>query len=133
MIYVVNSFSLNMVSQFYHEDRSCLVRVSQVDIDMVKLFLKGKVKNAIGHADTDLLVRKLLEDVGYDLPPGERMTITDATWLVVAQYSGPRLPEGTTSLPEGAALSWLIVRIDPPDRMFDMYVSAITKSSSRYF
>jgi hypothetical protein len=30
---------------------------------------------------------------------------------VVAQYVGPRLPEGATALPEGANFSWFLVRV----------------------
>jgi hypothetical protein len=31
--------------------------------------------------------------------------------VLVGQYSGPRLPEGTTTLPEGATIKWLVVTV----------------------
>lgn len=37
------------------------------------------------------------------LEPGEKM--------IVAQYSGPRLPEGTTALPEGAKIEFILVEV----------------------
>lgn len=33
--------------------------------------------------------------------------------VVVGQYRGPRLPEGATSLPEGATIEWLHVEVGP--------------------
>lgn len=37
----------------------------------------------------------------YTLVPGEK--------LLVAQYKGPRLPEGATKLPEGATIEFYLV------------------------
>jgi hypothetical protein len=30
----------------------------------------------------------------------------------VGQYTGPRLPEGSKTLPEGASVEWLFVTVD---------------------
>lgn len=115
-MYISNSFSINMLQgditlhfeqisigkvyrlmeQLYHQDGECLV-------------------NAIGHADIDAIVRDELAGVILDVPPGRRMDVvfapdTDTTHrMLVAQYRGPRLPEGTTSLPGGATIEWWLV------------------------
>ena len=65
--------------------------------------------SAIGHADTAKVVGGL---IGVDLSanranvflkPGEKM--------VVAQYIGPRLPEGATQLPDGARIEFRLVKV----------------------
>ena len=39
----------------------------------------------------------------------ESVKLSPAQILMVGQYSGPRLPEGATSLPEGATIEWWLV------------------------
>lgn len=59
--------------------------------------------SAVGHADTAALFGKLLSAevaVNRETVRGFR---GDA---LVGQYQGPRLPEGTTVLPEGASIQW---------------------------
>lgn len=65
----------------------------------------GEVLSAVGHADTAALIAGL---VGAPCPaarisvpalaPGDRH--------MLALYQGPRLPEGATTLPEGASLAF---------------------------
>lgn len=68
------------------------------------------LESVIGHADTARIVSDIL---GVELPanratvklqPGEKM--------IVAQYSGPRLPEGATTLPEGAKIEFVLVEVN---------------------
>ena len=60
--------------------------------------------SVIGHADTAAVVggilgREILVNrTTYTVEPGDT--------LYVAQYSGPRLPEGATTLPEGAMVKF---------------------------
>ncbi len=107
-IILVNSFSLNML-----EDLACTIDISAPFKGLLCLdsFYNGglcTLVNAIGHASTDALVRGIADLDGVTLPKGERMTVKlDGTELVlVAQYSGPRLEEGTTVLPEGAKVEF---------------------------
>ena len=48
--------------------------------------------------------------------PCNRATVAlkEGDVALVGQYSGPRLPEGATSLPEGAAIKWLVVGVNAP-------------------
>jgi len=63
------------------------------------------VKQAVGHDQTAKLANKQLGQnvveysrVSVQLEPGDD--------LVLCQYIGPRLPEGTTELPSGAEIRW---------------------------
>jgi hypothetical protein len=70
------------------------------------------ITSAIGHADTAELVSGL---VGFEIPmnrtsvPPFEKGRTD----YLALYQGPRLPEGSTTLPEGATVSFY--RLDVMD------------------
>ena len=81
------------------------VRFAEITRDeAVKRFATG-VESAVGHTDTAALFSALLgmevpvNRVSLSLPPGEE--------IIIGQYTGPRLPEGATTLPEGAAVRWL--------------------------
>ncbi len=73
--------------------------------------------SGVGHADTAALFSTLL---GVDIPCN-RISIAvpervygqeqEAWTAIVGQYSGPRLPEGATTLPEGATIRWVKVFI----------------------
>lgn len=101
-VLVGNAFSLNMISGGGN------FSVQELDLGDVKSLLDTRTpKSCIGHADTAAVVSGL---VGKTLP-AERSTVklTKGDDLLVAQYSGPRLEEGTTTLPEGATIKWLMV------------------------
>ena len=72
--------------------------------------------NAIGHPTTDAIVADYFCKDALAVECGCRMNVqfpapgVDA--LIVAQYRGPRLPEGATELPPGAKLEfWLVKEI----------------------
>ena len=74
---------------------------------------KGNVKvvSAIGHADTARIVSGLL---GVEMPANRiAVKITGMEILVVAHYSGERLPEGATTQPEGAKVEFFEVSLAP--------------------
>ena len=100
-MYISNAFSLSMIAPRAHID------VSPLTAEEVAVL---PLESAIGHADTAKVVGGL---IGVDLSanranvflkPGEKM--------VVAQYIGPRLPEGATQLPEGARIEFRLVEIE---------------------
>lgn len=65
------------------------------------------VRSVVGHADTAAVFSTLLgREVGFNR---ESVKLSPDQILLVGQYSGPRLPEGATSLPEGAAIEWWLV------------------------
>ena len=102
---LVNGFSLNMLGQ------AGLAYGTQIQVvPLAPETVRGlPLKSCIGHADTAAIVASIL---GRDIRPN-RATISLAPGesIVVAQYFGPRLPEGTTVLPEGAAIEFALVSI----------------------
>jgi hypothetical protein len=70
----------------------------------------GGIQSAVGHADTAKVFSSVL---GTDVPMA-RVTVSleAGDRILVGQYSGPRLPEGATSLPQGASLKWAVVTIE---------------------
>jgi len=66
------------------------------------------VVSAIGHADTARLVGAQL---GVELAADRRSVQLGDEYTLVAQYIGPRLPEGATELPSGARIEFFAVRL----------------------
>lgn len=97
MIYVCNSFSLGMVPRQY------LTRVRIQPLKQPPVLGGVEFVSAVGHADTALLLGVPAARITVCLHPGDV--------AYVAQYVGPRLPEGTTELPAGARFEWSAVTI----------------------
>ncbi len=79
-------------------------------------------ESAIGHADTANVISGLLGRscpcVRITVPP-----VKEGETFFVAAYQGPRLPEGSTTLPEGASISFYRVECHPVnviDRMWKL-------------
>jgi hypothetical protein len=67
-----------------------------------------QLESAIGHADTARIVSGML---GVELPAnGQSVKLARGEKMIVAQYTGPRLPEGATALPAGAEIEFVLVR-----------------------
>ena len=68
--------------------------------------------SAVGHADTAAVFSSVL---GVEIPCNRAtVALKEGDVALVGQYSGPRLPEGAVSLPEGAAIKWVIVGVNAP-------------------
>ena len=102
MLYLSNAFSCNMMP----EDSE--VSIVEVSIESVKDYLtKNKFSSVVGHQDTASIISELL---GFEINMNRQsISLEIGDRLIVAQYSGPRLPEGTTRLPEGAKIRWMNV------------------------
>ena len=104
---LLNAISLNMLPSAGRLEFSALMFGVYEAAEMLRD--SAGIENYIGHADLDLLIRSILEACGCpNIQPGTRGTVmlTHNERAIVAQYSGPRLPEGTTILPEGAKIIW---------------------------
>ena len=94
---VVNALSLNMIEG----DASLIVQGMSIQ-QVLEALAKNEWESAIGHATTAAVVSGIL---GVDIPYNRvNVELVGNMALVVAQYSGPRLPEGATTLPEGARI-----------------------------
>lgn len=104
MLYVVNAFSLNMLKE------NCKLDCKTIEQDEAKKLwvspdskLTG-AKSAIGHKDMAKIVGDALGTVIAENRISVKVSLGDV--LLVAQYTGPRLPEGITVLPDGAKIVW---------------------------
>jgi len=94
MIYVSNAFSLNMIE--YNLDMK-VWHLSERPSDKVL----ASAKSVVGH-------QQIADIIGVPFNR-ETVELKGGDLLLVAQYKGPRLPEGATELPEGAAIKWVAV------------------------
>jgi hypothetical protein len=90
--FLLNAFSLQMISAFPAE-----VRISEVDS------LPSGLTSAIGHQDTANVLGVPMNRINVSLAKGDV--------AYVAQLIGGRLPEGSTTLPEGFRFKYLKVEI----------------------
>lgn len=102
---LANAFSLNMVPA----DLPARLRLEELRLQDVRRI--QDLESHIGHESTCYLLSSLLgrpielQRSTLCMSPGEM--------IIVAQYSGPRLPEGATSLPEGASIRFVAVTLEP--------------------
>lgn len=102
MKYLNNAFSLAMLTG--NND----LEVRDVDLEEFQIVARDAT-SVVGHQDTANILATILDRpvefnrVSTKLESGDIMC--------VAQYNGPRLPEGAMSLPDGATFRWMIVRV----------------------
>ena len=102
-MYLLNAFSANMLAEF-----PVSVRFTEISA-AVMAELAQETMSAVGHADTAALFSAIL---GIEVPCN-RVTVTlkSGESALLGQYTGPRLPEGATTLPEGASIKWVLVNV----------------------
>jgi len=110
-LYLANTFSINMLPRDYHNYK--FLPISPFEAAAILYVLRDRVTNIIGHADTAALVELVLRAQApeLELPEPQRLTVQldFLDEVLVAQYTGPRLPKGATQLPEGARIDfWLV-------------------------
>lgn len=105
MLYLANAFSLNMLDRSLHAPV-----IVPADLEAVKDSLQHETfTSVVGHPDTAALFAALLD---VDVPCNRTsVRLQHGDILLVGQYTGPRLPEGATTLPEGASIEWWQVSI----------------------
>ena len=97
--YLVNAFSIQMLQ------KGGLVRFDEIAPEDIP----ADVVSAIGHADTAAVLTNML---GFEVPMNRAfVTLDEETELYVAQLVGGRLPEGSTTLPEGFAFKFYRVTL----------------------
>jgi hypothetical protein len=97
--YLTNAFSIQMLSG------SATVKFEEIAPEEIP----ADVMSAVGHADTAAVLSDIL---GFEVPMN-RMSVSldEFTELFVAQLVGGRLPEGSTTLPEGFKFKFFRVTI----------------------
>lgn len=116
MIYICNSFSLSMLDAWRLEDAESMTQISVTPVENPRTWLAeaeelhGKAVSAVGHADTAALFSDILcRSIEFNRVS---IKLDESTELLVGQLCGPRPPEGSTTLPEGATIKWLAVTIE---------------------
>ena len=107
-LYVTNAFSINMlpagcstVAVFSPIRKTTAAEL----IERAKA--AGDFMSAVGHKDTSAV---FTTELGTEIKENRiNVTLGPADVLIVGQYTGPRLPEGATTLPEGATITWWLV------------------------
>lgn len=98
---LLNAFSLNMF-----DPSSSFPIFREMQVNEVKAC---QIESAIGHADTAKVLSGILE---MDIPVNRAtVSLAEGDSAIVAQYIGPRLPEGATTLPEGARIKFYHLRM----------------------
>ena len=92
MAFLMNAFSLQMVTEF-----PCAISIEEVNQ------LPEGLESAIGHQDTANVLGVPMNRVNVSLSKGDV--------AYVAQLQGGRLPEGSTTLPEGFSLKFFKVTV----------------------
>jgi hypothetical protein len=107
MVKVCNAFSLNMMSALVAD-----IKVIQITPAEVSKLIDVGIESCVGHTDTAAVFSQQL---GINIP-AVRTTVelTHDETIIVGQYSGPRLPEGATALPEGATIKWFMIHVSFP-------------------
>ena len=102
-MYLLNAFSANMLAEF-----PVSVHFVEISADVMVELAQESV-SAVGHADTAALFSTIL---GVKVPCNRvSVTLKSGDNALLGQYSGPRLPEGATTLPEGASIKWVLVNV----------------------
>jgi len=116
-IIICNAFSLSMLDRVQQSGRDAMdgVRVPRpinesTLTEYCRMMLDGSIEfeSAVGHADTASV---FANELGLPILANRvSVKLTDPeTRALIGQYVGPRLAEGTTTLPEGAKIEWWIV------------------------
>jgi hypothetical protein len=101
-ILITNAFSLNMLVSL-----TANIKTEELTVPQVKEELENGYESGMGHS-TELIS----EILGMDIPQNRTSNkIQDGESILVAQYVGPRLPEGATELPENASLKFIKVTV----------------------
>lgn len=99
---VSNAFSINMLN------KSVTCSFEQVTkAAAVEMLQQAPYRCCIGHADTAAVVGA---NLGLPMQAERATLVLDDEPMLVAQYRGPRLPEGTKTLPEGASIEYWLVK-----------------------
>lgn len=104
MVFLANAFSLQMLEG----DNVLITQV--LDLDRVKKILsKEGFISAVGHQDTSAVLSDIL---GLDIPCNRiNIKLGEDDTLIVAQLVGGRLPEGSTTLPDGFSFQFVAVQL----------------------
>lgn len=112
-LFITNAFSLSMLgdTSLWMDGRLAIRQLSDDEArQLLSVCTEAKyhIVSGVGHADTARIFSNIL---GTSVPMNRTsIDLSGLDLLLVGQYNGPRLPEGTTELPSGATIKWFTVQ-----------------------
>ena len=106
-VYICNAFSLSMLDrqkQLTNPRRIIPLRLE--DVKTILSMQDVETVAAVGHLNTAQIIAEMLGLPVEKVYDRKTVKLEDEDACVIAQYVGPRLPEGATELPEGATIEW---------------------------
>lgn len=98
---IFNALSINLIPE------GGQINLIPISAQTATFLLRSSgVESLVGHAETAAVISSRL---GVDVP-FNRAHGTIENEAIIAQYVGPRLPEGATSLPEGAEIRFFLAK-----------------------
>ena len=108
MLKLANAFSLNMLNT---EITTHILATKRITKEEARKLLQDGFENYIGHKD---IANVVSNELGINVEMSEKrpnLMFQLEDLVVVAQYIGPRLPEGATELPANARIDYFTVQI----------------------
>lgn len=105
MLALLNAFSLNMINV-----QETQIVITEIPLNEVKYLMRTeKCESYIGHKDLAEILTKVTD---FNIPMNRsNFSFGEVNRALVFQYSGPRLEEGTTVLPENATIKFYYVKV----------------------
>jgi len=114
---VTNAFSANMLAEFPASVGFTELSAADAALMLARIEADGDSwESAVGHSDTAAVFSAVLSEArsegGIEISAiRSTVTLRAGDTALIGQYSGPRLPEGCKTLPDGAAIKWLLASI----------------------
>lgn len=112
-LFITNAFSLSMLgnTSLWMDGRLAIRHLSDEEARRLLAVCSDagyRLVSGVGHVDTARIFSGIL---GTEVPMNRvSIDLSGLDLLLVGQYNGPRLPEGTTELPPGATIKWFTVQ-----------------------
>lgn len=106
-VYICNAFSLSMIDR--EKQLTNPRKIIPLKLEEVKAILSMRdveTVAAVGHLNTAQIIAEMLGLPVEKVYDRKTIKLKDEDGCVIAQYVGPRLPEGATELPKGATIEW---------------------------
>lgn len=111
---ICNAFSANMID----ETKGSLVLFNPIPVEQAAIIAKSEEwESSLGHED---IVNVVNAQLGTSFTMNRRTDVLETgDVILLAQYKGPRLPEGATALPEGARIQYYMIIVIGPSETPD--------------
>lgn len=104
---LLNALSINFFAGEIQTNHGVMLSIIKIGTQQARQELLQGFESFIGHADLANILSQML---GMEVPVHRgQYQFEPGDVIIVAQYVGPRLPEGATQLPDGAEIQFFRV------------------------